>query len=176
MDPLDLHTLFTHLVESEGFSLFDFEISKSNRGITRVFICAPLSDKTKSPTLEGCARISKKILDCELVETIIPGDSTLEVSSPGINRKLTKWDHFLGALNERVSIKYKKNEDTIVEKGVVVSLKDGIIQLKTEDQSKRSKKRSPSVGNKNAISADAGGNLSTILFADIISARIDFIF
>ena len=58
-------------------------------------------------SFEDCVRVSKRILDIDEQQEIIPANCTLEVSSPGINRKLRLLQHFSGALGERVKVKYR---------------------------------------------------------------------
>jgi ribosome maturation factor RimP len=62
-------------------------------------------------TFEDCVRVSKRLLDLDEQEELIPAHCTLEVSSPGINRSLRLPDHFVGAIGERVRVKFR-SEDT----------------------------------------------------------------
>jgi ribosome maturation factor RimP len=57
---------------------------------------------------EDCVRVSKRILNDPRIEVILPGDTELEVSTPGINRELKKYDHVLQALGERVAVTFKE--------------------------------------------------------------------
>lgn len=61
--------------------------------------------------IEECSEVSRLITEHELVEEMMPGEMTLEVSSPGINRVLVKASHFEGALGERVRVKFKAGEE-----------------------------------------------------------------
>lgn len=56
---------------------------------------------------DDCTRVCRKLLDIDEVEPFIPEGCLLEVSSPGVNRRLRYGDHFAGAVGERVKIKFR---------------------------------------------------------------------
>lgn len=77
-------------VESMGFELAELECSLGHgRGMLRLFI-----DREGGITLEDCAQVSRQVAAVLDVEDPIPGDYDLEVSSPGLDRKLVKPVHF----------------------------------------------------------------------------------
>jgi ribosome maturation factor RimP len=73
-------------------------------------------------------------LDLDEQQEIIPGNCTLEVSSPGINRKLRLPDHFSGAVGERVKVKFRSGEagSTVVVNGVIREASLESIRLQPE--------------------------------------------
>ena len=83
--------LIEKIVSSEGLELVEVEIKGSlNRRIIRIFI-----DKPEGITHADCERISHQV-GAELdIEDLIPGSYTLEVSSPGLTRKLQSKEDFL---------------------------------------------------------------------------------
>ena len=83
--------LIEKIVSSEGLELVEVEIKGSlNRRIVRIFI-----DKPEGITHADCERISHQV-GAELeIEDLIPGTYTLEVSSPGLTRKLQGKEDFL---------------------------------------------------------------------------------
>lgn len=83
--------LIENIVSSEGLELVEVEIKGSlNRRIVRIFI-----DKPEGITHADCERISHQV-GAELdIEDLIPGSYTLEVSSPGLTRKLQGKEDFL---------------------------------------------------------------------------------
>ncbi|MFN4896134.1 MAG: ribosome maturation factor RimP [Pseudomonadota bacterium] len=85
-------------------------------------------------SFEDCVRVSKRILDLDEQQEIIPGNCTLEVSSPGINRKLRLPDHFSGAVGERVKVKFRSGEagSTVVVNGVIREASLESIRLQPE--------------------------------------------
>jgi len=114
---------------SEGVELFDLDVPGDPRrgGVLRVFITKPLpaavpvavqvatatEEATEGPegartgiSFEDCVRVSKRLLDIDEQQELIPEHCTLEVSSPGINRTLRLPQHFIGAVGERVRVKF----------------------------------------------------------------------
>lgn len=78
----------------EGIELVHVEVTSGRNPILRVFI-----DKPGGVTVDDCARISDRISLILDVEDPIPGEYTLEVSSPGLNRGLYKesdYERFAG--------------------------------------------------------------------------------
>jgi ribosome maturation factor RimP len=105
------------IVNSYGASLYDIESVKENdHNIYRVYIT-----KDGGVDLDLCAEISNDISPLLDLNPPINGEYFLEVSSPGIERKLTKPKHFKSAINERVKLKIK-GEGKI--KGVIKSAND----------------------------------------------------
>ena len=99
------------VVISESYELHDIEwVEEGKRFFLRVFI-----DSEKGVELEDCAKISRKaslILDAE--ESIsVP--YTLEVSSPGIFRKLNTDKDFTRFIGERVKLiqEFEKIKKTV---------------------------------------------------------------
>jgi ribosome maturation factor RimP len=99
----ELWDIVEKTVLDHGLELFDIEIPSAEAGVVRVYICRPAGDKT-GVKVEDCARISRTLLDDERFDEVFPAACILEVSSPGINRKLTKPQHFHGAIGERVKL------------------------------------------------------------------------
>lgn len=105
------------IVNSYGAFLYDIESVKENdHNIYRVYIT-----KDGGVDLDLCAEISNDISPLLDLNPPINGEYFLEVSSPGIERKLTKPKHFKSAINERVKLKIK-GEGKI--KGVIKSAND----------------------------------------------------
>jgi hypothetical protein len=67
----------------------------------RVFVTGP---NGAAIGVGECAKLSKRIIDLEDAEELMPGETLLEVSSPGINRRLRRPEHFARAVGERVKI------------------------------------------------------------------------
>ena len=77
-------------VEGLGYELAELECRLGRgRGMLRLFI-----DREEGIALEDCERVSREVAAILDVEDPIPGDYDLEVSSPGLDRKLVKPLHF----------------------------------------------------------------------------------
>lgn len=73
-----------------GYELTDLEVRLGgNHGQVRVFIDSPTGI-----ALEDCERVSHAVSALLDVEDPLPGQYDLEVSSPGLDRKLTKVEHY----------------------------------------------------------------------------------
>lgn len=83
------------IVDSEGLELVEAEWKGgSRRGTLRVFI-----DKPAGITHADCERVSHQLSAALDVEDLVPGSYRLEVSSPGLDRKLSRradYDRFAG--------------------------------------------------------------------------------
>ena len=112
-------------VESLGANLYDIVNAKEHdRNIFRVLITAE-----NGISLDKCAEISRMISPILDVDEPMGGEYILEVSSPGIERKLRKKDHFLGSVGEKVKI---KNFAMEIFKGELISADNEKIVVKTE--------------------------------------------
>lgn len=77
-------------VEGLGYELTDLELRLGGKsGVVRVFI-----DKSDGVGLADCESVSRQISALLDVEDPLPGHYVLEVSSPGLDRKLTKLEHY----------------------------------------------------------------------------------
>ena len=96
MDLLEPH------IERQGFELVSVEYKGAARGgLLRLFIDRP-EGGIGLDELEGLSRVVGDLLD---VYDPVEGRYTLEVSSPGINRPLTKLSHFEQHRGRRVRIR-----------------------------------------------------------------------
>lgn len=91
------------VVRQEGFELFDLELPGGHSRALKIFVASANKD-INSVNLDQCARISRKLDEVKELEAALPDSCVLEVSSPGINRKLRLPQHFEQALGERVKL------------------------------------------------------------------------
>lgn len=92
----------------EGCQLYDLELVDGPRRILRVYI-----DRTPGGvSLEDCVNVSKGLNLRLDVEDVMPGGAyELEVSSPGLERKLTQLWHFGSVVGQTVQLKYRDPND-----------------------------------------------------------------
>jgi len=91
------------VVSSEGMELVELELKGSlNNRIVRIYI-----DKPLGITHEDCKLISDQVGTVLDIENLIPGSYTLEVSSPGLTRRLTKDSDFQRFRGRLVKIQTK---------------------------------------------------------------------
>jgi ribosome maturation factor RimP len=95
------------VIESEGMELIHVECIKMHtRWIIRLFL-----DKESGITLDDCANVSNQLGDLFDIREMINGAYTLEVSSPGFDRPLSRDRDFVKYKNSRVNIKTRVKVD-----------------------------------------------------------------
>jgi ribosome maturation factor RimP len=86
-----------------GYELSDLEVKLGGRGgVVRLFI-----DKSDGISLDDCEKVSLAVSALLDVEDPLPGEYNLEVSSPGLDRKLTKVEHFQRFAGETVKVQMR---------------------------------------------------------------------
>jgi ribosome maturation factor RimP len=142
--------LLSGMAAQHGLSLYDVDLPRGAQGVLRIFVCRG-SAATSKITHSDCAALSKSILEAPQVEDILPGECQLEVSSPGVNRRLNTIEHFQEAVGERVLIKVKP--------GMVGPVKGILVEAVNEQ-----------------LVVESGGERITVPMGLIKSAHVDFPF
>jgi ribosome maturation factor RimP len=114
------------VVTSEGLALVDVELKggRSNQ-LLRVYI-----DKPAGVSHADCALVSEQLSAILDVEDPFPGRYTLEVSSPGLDRALTKpgdFEHFAGR-RARLVLREPVEQQRVLE-GRLAGLEAGRVKL-----------------------------------------------
>ena len=91
------------LLEARGLSLYDVEVNGGNLRVT--------VDGPDGVLLDDLAELTRAIGQEFEENDPMPGSYTLEVSSPGLERKLRTVEHFQGAIDEEVSVKLAPHVD-----------------------------------------------------------------
>jgi ribosome maturation factor RimP len=86
--PERLRVLIEPIVSGLGYELVSIEFDSGQR-LLRVYI-----DNEPGILVDDCSRVSHQLSGMLDVEDPIPGNYHLEVSSPGMDRPLTKPEHF----------------------------------------------------------------------------------
>jgi ribosome maturation factor RimP len=96
---VDLTALLEKTVGSMGYELVDIELANGGR-MMRVFI-----DKAGGVDVEDCANVSNQLTRLLTVEGI--DYDRLEISSPGLDRRLKRPGDFAKFIGERVQVKVR---------------------------------------------------------------------
>jgi ribosome maturation factor RimP len=91
------------LAAREGMEIVDIEFRREGgRGgrVLRLYL-----DKEGGPSMEDLSRVSRALSDVLDTENAVDGAYTLEVSSPGINRPLTRLEHFARFVGKRIRVR-----------------------------------------------------------------------
>ncbi len=127
---MDLQALFEKTLPGLGYELVDLEVS--NRGkLLRLFI-----DKPGGITIDDCVRVSNHLTRLLAVELDYDYER-LEVSSPGLDRRLKKPADFVRFAGERVQIKLRvpvEGQRNVT--GVLHGVRDGLLDVDVDGMRK----------------------------------------
>jgi ribosome maturation factor RimP len=143
--PERLRLLIEPVVTGLGYELVSLEFDSGQR-VLRVYI-----DNEPGILVDDCSRVSHQLSGVLDVEDPIPGNYHLEVSSPGLDRPLSKPEHF-----ERFQ-------------GCLVRLQ---LSRAVEGRSRRFKARIAGVTGSTEVTLQDGEDLFTIPFDLIEKARL----
>ena len=90
------------LVEEMGFELVDVDYVQQGRWTLRVYI--DRLDGGSAVTIDDCSRVSRRLDDALEMNQTVPHRFVLEVSSPGIERRLRTADHFRRFVGSRIFV------------------------------------------------------------------------
>ena len=102
----ELIELLEPTVNALGYELVDLDVKTGRGGLLRLFI-----DKEPSVTLADCEHVSEQIGDWLDVEDPLPDGYVLEVSSPGLDRRLRKPEHFSAVVGTQIRVELKRALD-----------------------------------------------------------------
>jgi len=111
----------------EGLSVWDVELAGSGRNrVLRIYI-----DKEGGVTLADCELISQQVGAVLDAEDVVPGESYhLEVSSPGVERRLSRPEHFDHCRGQKVRLQLSEPvEGQRRWEGVLRGLEEGCVVL-----------------------------------------------
>ena len=95
--------LATQIADGEAMEVIDVELRREGSRAGRVLRL--YLDKEGGPNVDDLGRVSRQLSELLDAHDIVEGSYTLEVSSPGINRPLTKPEHFQRFIGKRVRIR-----------------------------------------------------------------------
>jgi len=151
---------------SSGLEVVEIEFLGGGKArMLRVFLDKPAAenDPLAGVTHEDCANFSREfgaILD---VEDLVPGSYTLEVSSPGLDRKLVKAADFTRFKGSRMKLMTRQPVDNNRHfEGRLESFQDGRLTLDLSVASRKSRKKM----------GDAAGKKVEIEFANVEKANL----
>ena len=130
MDKEYIETLLKKDIKTLGFNIWGIELLGSSLNPTlRIFI-----DNESGVTVEDCEKVSKHISRVIEADDTYSINSTLEVSSPGIERKFFNKDQYLNYLGYTIKIRYRDTEQqfnsvkgvliSVSEKGLIINVRD----------------------------------------------------
>lgn len=128
---MKLNDLIKPAIEKMGYELTDIEVKTQGREqLISIFI-----DNLTGINIEDCEIVSRQISLLLDVENPISGKYTLEVSSPGLDRKLTKLNHFKRFIGNELRIKLLRSMDGRRNfRGKLLAANKESIKVQVDDQ------------------------------------------
>jgi ribosome maturation factor RimP len=177
---------FEPIAQSLGLEIFELEVPNTHSRVLRIFLAKArglvghvsesvelieslepigegvVGEMPAKPTvsLDECAKFSKALSRTEGFDDLFDGNWTLEVSSPGINRRLSRPEHFEAAVGERVKVKFRGSEEpdvvgrNVVARGVLTQFDGETLTVEDEER----------------------GAPVTVAYGQVNEARVDFLF
>jgi len=151
---------------SSGLEVVEVEILGGGKArMLRVFLDKPAAgnDPLAGVTHEDCAKFSREFGTILDVEDAMPGSYTLEVSSPGLDRKLIKAADFTRFVGSRVKVTTRQPvNNTRHFEGRLESFENGRLLLDLSVASHKSRKKM----------GEAAGTKVEIEFANVEKANL----
>ena len=139
MDLESIRAAAERVARSEGLEIFDVEWKVGKGRLLRVYIDrlpGPANPEGLGVTHNDCQRVSEQLSVILDVEDLVPGPSyTLEISSPGLDRKLIKpadYERFVGRL-ARIWLDEPIENQNYFE-GRLSGYSDGMVKLAVNDR------------------------------------------
>lgn len=120
------------LARELGLDIWDVQYQKEGaEWVLRIYI-----DKEGDVGIDDCVNMSHAVDPVLDAEDPVPQEYVLEVSSPGLNRKLTRPEHFERYMDEPVRARLiRPMEDGTRElEGLLIGYEDGKIELQLDEE------------------------------------------
>lgn len=124
---MDLETPLRSLLSPLGLNLYDLELAAGTLNVTVI--------KDGGVDLEALTKANRVISEWLDINDPIPGRFTLDVSSPGLERRLRTPEHFRSTVGEVVTLReLREGESTRRLEGAVLEADDKSVTLNDEEQ------------------------------------------
>jgi len=128
----------SRVAASYGLEIFDVQFRREAPGmVLRISLDRPGSRGTAedSVSVDECAKVSRDLSAIFDVDDVVPGQYTLEVSSPGLDRPLTRAEDYRRFAGRRAKLVMREKIDGQgYFKGPLVGLEDGHVIIEGEDR------------------------------------------
>lgn len=131
---MSLESDINSLVKSVDLELYDaVVVNENDETIYRVSVISTdvVNGKRAGVSLDKCVELTHLISPLLDVTPPVSGDYRLEVGTAGIERNLTKLDHFKKSIGEKVSILGSEKNKI---RGVLLSVVGSKISVQTEEE------------------------------------------
>ena len=125
-----IEAIAERVAQSEGIEIVEVELKGGGKNrFLRISI-----DRPEGVTHADCELISHQVSTILDVEDVVPGAYTLEVSSPGVERKLVKYKDFERFTGKKIKVSLREPiENSRRWEGTLASCADGQIHLEVAE-------------------------------------------
>lgn len=121
------------LAERHGLMLYDIETVTHGRPLLRVFVDkAALPEKPAGVTIGDIQEFAKVLIPYLTMKDLFPREGQVEVSSPGLFRRLRRQVHFSAAVGQPISVTAQDESGKRTVTARLLSVTDAGIQLENE--------------------------------------------
>lgn len=127
----EIEAMLMPLVEDLGYEFWGCEyLSQGKHSLLRIYI-----DKENGINVDDCERVSKQISAFLDVEDPIPGNYSLEISSPGIPRPLFYKEQYKRYLGQDVQVKlFKPVNGSRKLSGTILDVSEDVLILQMGEE------------------------------------------
>lgn len=125
-----IEAIAERVAQSEGIEIVEIELKGGGRNrFLRISI-----DRPEGVTHADCETISHQVGAMLDVEDVVPGAYTLEVSSPGVERRLVKYRDFERFTGKKIKVSLREPvENSRRWEGTLATCADGLINLEVAE-------------------------------------------
>jgi len=125
-----LESLVLPVVHGLGLEFWGLEyLPAGHRALIRIYI-----DAEGGATIDQCAMVSRQLGPALEVDERLPGSFTLEVSSPGLERRFFRLEQLAGYLGRIVqALLHEPLDGRRSYRGELISVADSVVTLKEHD-------------------------------------------
>ena len=125
-----IHRLLGPILASLGLTLWELEFKKEGpKWLLRVFI----DREGAGVTVDDCEAVSRDLGTVLDIEEVISHAYTLEVSSPGLDRTLSREEHYRASIGKLLKIKlYQAVDGEKLFTGTIKDFQNGSVIIETE--------------------------------------------
>src|SRR5947208_2248112 len=121
-----IEAIAERVAQPEGIEIVEVELKGGGKSrFLRISI-----DRPEGVTHADCELVSQQVGTILDVEDVVPGSYTLEVSSPGVERKLLRYKDFERFIGKKIKVVLREPvENSRRWEGILASCADGLIIL-----------------------------------------------